>query len=463
MNNYKVLLIYPPFHRLFGEKKKWMPLGILYLASYLNKKGIDTVAYNADCTLETKERVLTYSERFFSAGNYLQNLSGSDVWEEITKVIVKEKPELIGITALSEALGSVKKIIKIAKKINPETKIVTGGPHARIDYEYLINELGSDFVIIGEGEVPLLKLVNDLKENVTISPIPSLFYKNIKRDSCRERVQNCRLDINNLPIPDIKYHYNFFENYNDVPMKLSISTSRGGCIYSCSFCYCSKFKEKMRWRSATNIFNEIRYFVDNYDTKKIFFVDDTFTCNKRLIEKLCSLLINSNIDIKWTCTTHAKNLDNSLLNLMKQSGCTSIHLGVETGSERLLNFLNKNLTIEDIFRTSELIRNNNIELRLFFMVGFPTETSEDIDKSIALLKALKPDEAMLHVYVPIPKTVLYEFICENYINLNIFFSWDKFNRTTVPYMDYCGPNSPDFKEKIEYFYKCVERVNKQNK
>jgi radical SAM superfamily enzyme YgiQ (UPF0313 family) len=461
MKNYKVLLIYPPFHRLFGERKKWMPLGILYLASYLNDNGIDAVAYNADCTLHSNEKVLTYSERFFNADKYIKNLNDNEVWEEIANVITREKPKLIGITALTEALGSVQKIIEIAREINPDTKIVIGGPHAMIDHEYLINVLGSDFVISGEGERTLLKLVNDLVENNTSSTF-NIFYKDIEEERGRELGKNFRLDINSLPVPDIKSHYAFLGKYQDVPVKLSVSTSRGGCVHSCSFCYCSKFKEKIRWRSAKNIFNEIEYYVNTYGTQKIFFVDDTFTCNRQLTEELCLLLIDSNIGVNWTCTTHAKNLDNDLLRVMKKSGCSSIHLGVETGSERLLKFLNKKLTLEDIFRTSELIRNNNIELRLFFMVGFPTETSKDIDKSIDLLKALKPDEAMLHVYVPIPKTVLYEFICEKYIDLDDFFSWEKFNRKMVPYMNYCGSNSIDFQDKIEYFYKCVEDINNQH-
>jgi radical SAM superfamily enzyme YgiQ (UPF0313 family) len=460
MINIKTLIVYPPFHRLFGENKNWVPLGILYLSTFLKSHGYDAVAYNADCSQEL-EKVMTYKERYECAFNYQIKLAEENyIWDEVREVISKINPGIIGITVLTEALGSVKKVIEIAKAINPDVTIILGGPHALIDPEYLLRFASTDYVIVGEGEVPLLQLVKHLTKEKDSSTIEGVsYYKGNKYCLITDKRA---IDINNIAIPNLYNCYNLSTS-PAIKNKLMIETSRGGCIYSCSFCHASNYKNKITWRSVDSVFNEIKYYYEEYGTNKIFFIDEIFTCNTNLILNLCTKLVDNNIDIKWTCTTHVNHIDSNLLVAMKQAGCDSIHLGVETGSDRLLEFINKKAKKTRIIDAARMIKNAGIQLRAFFLVGFPTETEIDIRDSIYLMETIEPDEALLHIYVPVPGTPMYSYILENYINLNDTICWEKFSRDCTPSESYVHMAHDSFRNLVNEFFDKVEAINSRTR
>lgn len=458
-----ILLIYPPFHRLYGEKKEWMPLGILTLAAYLNQNGIHAVAYNADCsTLDEPETVMTYKERFSLAQNYQPMLkSDSYIWDEYKQVLLETNPTVVGMTVLTEAIGSVKKLVQMTRAFNDEIVIILGGQHAEIDPVLLLKEVSCDFVIQGEGEIPLLKLMKNIilgsNEEEDLIEIEGLCYY---RDGIFQRnAGTSRLDVDALPIPKLENHYDF-QRYKKIGKKLSVATSRGGCIYSCSFCYCSKFRDKILWRTPRSVFDEISYYVNTYKTKKIFFIDDTFTCNREMVVDLCYLFIENDIPIEWTCTTHVNRLDQELLSLMKRAGCSSIHIGAESGSNRLLSLMNKSVKASEILSASKAIKKSGIECRTFFMVGLPTESKCDIKMSIDLLKRIAPDEAILNIYVPIPQTAFFDYIKQHYFDITTI-DWLTFSRNAVPYEKYMDHSFGDVSEAISELFDLVESINSQ--
>lgn len=446
-----VLFIYPPLHRLYGERKQWMPLSILYLASYLNEHGICAKAYNADCSLVEPECVMSYSNRFLFARNFLKNLKeDNDLWDEVKGCIRDVRARIIGISVLTEALGPTKKLIELIRNEFDDTVIVAGGPHAEIDPEYLLNELRVDYVMKGDGEKSFYELSSALLAGVS----PELRLG----DSIRDRViYAARVDVNELPIPKLESHYRY-DLYRKVGRKLNLSTSRGGCVYACKFCYCSKFKYMLRFRAPDSVVEEIAYDVEHYETNKLFFVDDTFTINRGFVESVCKLLIERNLPVSWTCTTRARQVDEKLLVLMKQAGCKSIHIGVESGSQRMLDLVDKKITVDDVLHVSKMIQRAEIECRLFFMAGMPTETSYDLQCSIDLIRRVKPDETILSMYVPIPKTPLYELICEKYYPLDQI-DWTTFSRDQVPYHFYVDDADGNYDYMLNRLYQTVEEMN----
>lgn len=443
--NTDILMIYPPFHRLFGEQKTWMPLGLTYLATYLNSTGIKALVYNADCTSFETEKVMTYRERFFNAKVYQDNLdSDNEIWEEIKSILERYKPKIVGISALTEALGSVAKTIEIIRKFDKNITIIIGGPHADIDKEYFINELGADFVIQGEGEKPLKELVHRLLRK----PI----YETNKLDEMSDDEMDSILNL----IPNIEYCINV--DKKNLGRKLYISTSRGGCYYNCGFCHSSLQKRVIRHRPVESVINEIKFNINTYRTKKIFFIDDTFTHDLDFVLRMCEEIIKQKIDFKWTCTTRVNKLDYKILKKMKCAGCESIHIGVESGSKRILDMITKGINSEDIINCSKLIKSNQIECRIFIMVGFPTENSNDIQDTIKIIEKVEPGEVALNFYVPVPKTELYNQINEKFINLEKI-DWCKFSRDKLRYKEYMDDADGKLDDAILKLFDSVEKTN----
>ena len=437
-----VLLLYPPLHRLYGERKQWMPLSILCLASYLAQRGISAKAYNGDCDLEEPEMILSYKERFKAGKNFLSNLSGENsVWGEVRKVLEEVSPKVVGISVMTEAMGSVRRMIRLIHELLPTAVIIAGGPHAEIDAEFLLS-LGFDYVIKGDGEETLKQLCE------------ALISGQRPKETIMEAV---RVPMCELPVPELETHYKF-EDYRKVGKKLNITTSRGGCPYACSFCYCSKFKYSLRFQTPKRVAEELEHHVRHYGTKKIFFVDDTFTLDKEYVSKICRQIVKRDIQVSWTCTTRAGQVTDSLLQDMKLAGCKSIHLGIESGSERILKLLNKRIDFDMVEDSVKLIRNNGIDCRMFFMAGLPTESAADLKASIECIQRFRPDETVLDMYVPVPGTPLYEYIRNMGVPLE-HTDWCTFSRDKVPYRSYVDDADGCYDEALYDLFNLVERMN----
>lgn len=448
-----VLVIYPPLHRLYGERKQWMPLSILYLASYLNAHGISARAYNADCSLIEPECVMNYTDRFLFAKNYINNLnSDNEIWREVREAIRQVQPKIIGISVLTEALGSAKKLIEMIRTLLHDVVIIAGGPHAEIDPEFLLRELHVDYVIKGDGEKSLYDLANALLNGQNPETV-------MGRCISGRTVHSVRVDVDKLPIPKLEYHYRY-DLYRKVGRKLNISTSRGGCVYMCRFCYCSKYKYALRFRPPESVVDEIAYYLEHYQTRKLFFVDDTFTLNRKYVEDICCLMIRRELPVSWTCTTRAKQVDMELLQLMKRAGCKSIHIGAESGSPRILELIDKKIVVDDVVNVAELIRASGIECRLFLMAGLPTETPYDLRCTTELIRRIRPDETIMSMYVPIPGTPLYDFICSRYYPLDEI-DWTTFSRDQLPYHAYIDDTDGTYDSALHDLYQLMEELNTQ--
>lgn len=440
-----VLFIYPPLHRLYGERKQWMPLSILCLSTYLTEHGISAKAYNADCDLREPETILSYTERFKAGEYFLDNLYGNNsIWYEFEMVLRAVSPRIVGISIFTEALGSVKRSVEIIRRIIPSAVVIGGGPHAEIDADFLLRNLGFDYVVKGDGEETLRCMCDAILKGKTLHFSEKVI--------TAERIPLCMLSI-----PSLETHYNYQE-YRKVGRKFNITTSRGGCPFSCSFCYCSRYKYDLRFQSPDFIVKEIKHHVEHYGTQKLFFVDDTFTLRRDYLLEICKGIIRNKLKISWTCTTRAGQVDAELLSQMKLAGCQSIHLGIESGSQRILKLLNKHINFEMVDESVRLIKESKIACRMFFMAGMPTESSEDIEETIHCIKHYEPDETILDIYVPVPGTPLYDYICNMGVPLNNI-DWCTFSRDKVPYMSYVNNEDGLYEIRLWELFDVVEEMN----
>jgi radical SAM superfamily enzyme YgiQ (UPF0313 family) len=168
------------------------------------------------------------------------------------------------------------------------------------------------------------------------------------------------------------------------------------------------WQRKVRFRSVDNVIEEIRHVKSTYGTSQFAFKDDSFTVDKRRVLALCHRMVDEKLNVNWDCTTRADLLDEDLLKAMVRAGCNHVKIGVETGSQRILEATNKGVTLDQMRRTAELLNKSKVFWSAYFMVGLPMETEEDIMKTYEFMKELDPCYAGLGVYSAFPSTRLFE-------------------------------------------------------
>jgi len=155
------------------------------------------------------------------------------------------------------------------------------------------------------------------------------------------------------------------------------------------------------------VVEEIKWLL-SLGMKEFFFLDDTFTINRDRAIRLCKLLIKENLQIKYKISSRIDKVDKELLHYLAKSGCYRIHYGVESGSQRILDYLQKEILVEQIYKVIEMTKNENIQIFVYMMIGVPTETKKEMLQSVELINKIKPDHVNYSICSPFPKTYLYE-------------------------------------------------------
>ncbi len=386
----KVLFINPPLDHILltnlpevVEEGKGIipPLGILYVAGYLKKYTTHEIKI-LDLQLEKK----------------------SD--EELREYLLNEKPDVVGITTITFLIIDIVKVIKLVHQLLPETKIILGGPHVNIYPTESLAIEGVDFIVLGEGELPCLDLINYLNNKEKLENIKGLVFKDGERiinTGQRELLQN--LDQLAHPARELTIYKKYYSPLAKANPVTSMFTSRG-CPYQCVFCDRPHLGKIFRARSAKNVVDEMME-IQKLGIKEIFIYDDTFTVNRQRVVNICQEIIKRNLKIYWDIRARVNTVDEELLFLMKKAGCSRIHYGVESGVNRILENLRKGITVEMARRAFELTKKVGIETAAYFMFGCPGEKLEDIKQSIELAKELKPDYVHFTVLTPFPATEIY--------------------------------------------------------
>lgn len=357
------------------------PLGIMYIAAYIKKAGKHKIEI-----LDAQAEELNY--------------------DELEKEIIKRKPDIIGMTAMTFTIIDIIKTAKIAKKINPNIKIILGGPHVIIYPNETINIKEIDFLILGEGERVINPLLNNINNLEALEKIPGLVFKKnekIINTGRAEFIQN--LDELDFPARELTPYNKYFWALSPYKPITTMFTSRG-CPYKCLFCDRPHLGKNFRARSAKNVVDEMEA-CEKIGVQEIFVYDDTFGADRQRVLDICSEKIKRNLKIVFDIRTRVNTVDKEILENLKKAGCQRIHYGVEAGTQKILNVLRKGITIEMAENAFSLTKKIGIQTAAYFMIGSPQETREDILKTIKFMKKLNPDYTHITITTPYPATDLY--------------------------------------------------------
>jgi len=273
------------------------------------------------------------------------------------------------------------------------------------------------------------ELVNSLESESKLSHVKGITYRSggkIVSNPGRPLIEN----IDDIPFP--AWHLLKMDSYFRLTARIltgkngfSMITSRG-CPGRCKFCDTHiVWTRKYRARSPTNVVDEIEQLHDRYNIGFMVFVDDTFIVNKKRAIEICNQIIERGIDIKWECAGRVNLVNKEILAKMKEAGCNTIYYGIESGSQEVLDYINKGITLEQAKNAIKITKKAGIGTSAFFMIGFPSETEEDVKKTIEFNKRLPLDEHdTFSILTPFPGTELYKIMKDEGLLLNE--EWDMY-------------------------------------
>lgn len=340
-------------------------------------------------------------------------------YRDIRRLIEEFKPDVIGMQTYCTNLSRCYKVAEIAKELDKDIKIVFGGAQSTLFPEEVIKDKNVDFIVHGEGERTFIDLLDALIKKDSFKNIKGLVWKN-KGKIIKNEPQDLIKDINKLPFP--ARHLFPMEKYHSSAnlrgkKTLNIMTSRG-CPFRCTYCSGHRtFGKTHRFNSTEKVIEEINSLIDDYNGDSIQFYDETFTANRKRVIELCDALIENNKKrkkkIEWSCFTRVNLVDEKLLKKMKEAGCYLIFYGFESGVQRLLDLIKKDITLEQQKKAVELTHKVGIGVWGSFMLALPTETIEESWKTINWAITLDIDYVQFPITTPFPGTELYQICKKN--------------------------------------------------
>jgi radical SAM superfamily enzyme YgiQ (UPF0313 family) len=408
----KILLINPPFQRLKSIKVIYFPLGLGYLAAVLEQNNFDVKIYNAEIPREQTHHHGTITSLLQEHHQYIEALSNNShpVWKEIQGVLNDYQPDIVGLSVMTAKYGSALKISGLCKEYRSDCVVVWGGPHPTVQPENVLRIPSVDFVVRGEGEATLLELsqlINQKKhkDSSSLQKVLGLSFKD--KGMIIHNVSRPLLD-NLDQLPYASYHLSIDLSVYRGDEMSNLLTSRG-CPFNCAYCAaCSICGRRVRFHSVGRVITEIKHIKDRYGVLNFNFWDDSFTVNRRRTIELCRAMIKERLNIAWNCSTRADLIDEELARIMKKAGCYNLDIGIESGSPRMLKIIRKGISLEDISKMEVVLKKYGLAWGAFFMIGFPEETRDDIQKTLDLIKDIKASSVQLGVFTPYPGTELYE-------------------------------------------------------
>ncbi len=433
----KVLLIDPPFYRLIGFYNRYFPLGLVSVGTSLRDAGHEVIVYDADYNENPSIIGNACLTRYH--GKYLDSFHEPDnpVWKEVRQTIAAARPDVVGITMCTAYAASAFRVAEISKAVHPACPVIVGGPHATVRAEEVLTICPAvDYVVRGEGEITARELIGAIADcglriadssggsvkaeglgdgravpqedhrqaaldAATLEVIDGLSFRTrgaIRHNPLRHKIR----DLDGFAPPDRTLMMNR-ATYSPEDMGL-IMTSRG-CPFSCTFC--ATDNRQVRYRSIEHVLREIRHVRDTFGTVHFTLKDDSFTVDKKRVAEFCGALAREGLRIGWECNTRVDLVTEEMLRTMKRAGCNSVKVGIESGSERVLERMNKRITLDQIHAAARLFRKVGIHWTGYFLIGTPGESLEDIRRTLALMYEVRPDFAAIGVYEPFPETVMF--------------------------------------------------------
>jgi len=347
------------------ERAPWMPLALIELANFTKEKGHK---------IKILDRNLYYDNK------------------KLISILKEFSPDIVGMTCYtSPAIKDIKQVSKITKE-NSSALVIIGGVHATLEPRSLLNFSYIDYVVRGEGEFPLLEICN-LINNKKTDKKNILKIKNINYNEMRPLI-----NLNDLPVPD----YDLLE-VKKYPVA-TFFTSRG-CPGRCRFCY--NLGRKLRFYNTEKTVEAITRVLDKYKIREFTIADDNFANLSKRTTRICNAL--SKYNAIFHIFLRVDQVHDKVMKNLKKAGCWAIQFGFESGSQRILDFIHKDVTVQQNINAIKQCKKYRIFVDGSFMVGLPTETVKEMKQTVNFIKKYKPDAVDIKAYSPYPSTELYEY------------------------------------------------------
>ncbi|MHC4474188.1 MAG: B12-binding domain-containing radical SAM protein [Planctomycetota bacterium] len=398
-------------------------LGLLMLGAVLRKAGHRVRIVDASAQSLNLDQTLTQIKRF--------------------------RPDIVGLSAVTPSILKTVSLATTIKNIYPLVTTIIGGPHfTAIPEQTLTDYPVFDYGVIGEGEATIVDLIEALSANRIPSQVPGVAF----RENGKVRFGPPRppiKDLDSMPFPAWDLLDGFPSEYHPALFKYRKSpsthiVSARGCPNECVFCDTSVFGRQMRFHSPDYVLEMVNYLVKKFKIKEIVFEDDQFLVKKERVTKICEGLLKAELGVSWCCSGRVNSVnDLGLLKLMKHSGCWQISYGIESASQKVLDFAKKAITVDQIERAVRLTHQAGILSKGYFIFGLPYETEETIENTIHFAKRIPLTDISVFMLTPFPGSEMYD-IAKQYGTTEKDF--EKMNILNVVYV----PNGLS-KEKLLHY------------
>lgn len=386
MNSLDVLLVNPKNRE---NKPAYIPYGIVYIAAYLREKGISVGIHDRNAEVRTLEE---------SLNQFNPRIVGFSV--------------LSGPTITDAIAGS-----QATRKALPEATIVWGGVHSTLFPEQCLAEPFIDVIVRGEGEITTYELTRAIQDEKSLSTVNGISFKdgaNVLHTADRSLITDLNTELP-LPAWDLLDMKQYIGPKFYATRVVTYNSSRG-CPFRCTFCHNPLSHNKRKWRgiSAPRMVEGIELLKDRYGVNGIFFFEDAFDPDKRRVADFSELLISKRLGIKWHKMTRANYVqDKDALEKERDSGLRHVEVGVESGSNRMLEFMKKDQTKDMVRRTFNICSELRIKASALFIVGLPTETLAEFEESREFMTGLNPHIYMPSYFMPFPGSELYQYCIDH--------------------------------------------------
>jgi len=360
----KIVLIYPPHW-----DTPMPPLGVAYIAAFLKSRGF-------------KVQQIDLNHKF----RYNHHLTNEDFDFEVKKIVSKD-PDVIGISIGHTTFKYSIKLMKLIKKQIPDVFVVAGGPHISYIGEKIIGDFPElfDIGVFSEGEETMLEILQKKINGEKLNNISGTIIRKNNFEAIRNPPRKSSYNIEDLPFPD-------FDDFplHEYPLPILPMLTARGCIKNCSFCGFngSQVSGRYRERSIENVIDEIKRNVKQYKRKIFLFGDSLINSNPKRLAQLCDRIINESMDVYWLAQAFP-DLTKDLCKKMYNAGCRFLWISPETGSPITADKMNKDIDLDHAKAAIKNAKNAGIFTSTWFILGFPTETKDDVEMTISYARELK--------------------------------------------------------------------------
>lgn len=371
----RILFVQPQVH----GKPSAPPLGIAYLASVARNMGHEVAMIDNEFE-QFSEEILTEKISAFS-------------------------PDILAITTI---IMSRLKSLRIVDSVPNIPYVLFGGPQATLSPDFYIRKQ-NHYVMRGESEVILRNFLTALGKGETINDIRGLSWMNDEGKLVSNPAEPYISDIDTIPYPayDLLPIGKYTHKFEGEPCATMIATR--GCPYKCIYCY-HILNSSFRTRSPANVIGEMKFLQEKYGFKSFKFFDDVFSLKKKHTMELCQAFIDEGLDIKWQILTRVNCVDEELLQMMYKAGLRHISFGIESGSQKTLDKIEKVTSVEKNRWALQKCREVGIRTKAYIIIGFPWETKEDIQETIRFVEETVPDAIQVLFATPMENTDIEKMI-----------------------------------------------------